>query len=80
MHSLRWPRTASRHRAARADRNVAIQLRVVGAVDLAHPAFAQLGDDFVRAEARANRQRHASEMFVETAILPSALMPRACLM
>ncbi len=32
------------------DRDIAFELGVPGAVDLAHPAFAQLGGDLVRAE------------------------------
>ena len=37
----------------RLDRDVAVESRVAGAVDIAHPARADLRDDFVRAEARA---------------------------
>ena len=32
------------------DRDVAVQLRIARAIHLAHSAFAQLGDDLVRAE------------------------------
>ena len=35
------------------ERDVAIQLRVAGAIDLPHPALANLGNDFVDAEASA---------------------------
>ena len=35
------------------ERDVAIQLRVARAIDLAHAAGAEGGEDFVRAEARA---------------------------
>ena len=40
------------------DRHVAAQAGVVGAVDLAHPARADRGDDLVRAEPRAGGERH----------------------
>jgi hypothetical protein len=40
------------------DRDVAIQLRVAGAIDLSHPARAQRRQNLVRAEASSGRQRH----------------------
>jgi hypothetical protein len=41
------------------DRDVTIQLRIAGAIDLAHPARADLGGDFIRAESGAGSQSHA---------------------
>ena len=41
-------------------RDIAVQLRVTGAVDLAHAAFADLGGDFIRAERGACAQGHES--------------------
>ena len=40
------------------DRDVAMELRVAGAVDLAHATFADLRGDFVDAETGASRQGH----------------------
>src|SRR5204863_7742647 len=40
------------------DRHVAIELRVARAIDLAHAAGAEWGDDFVRADARAGSEGH----------------------
>ncbi len=40
------------------DRHITIQLRVPRPVDLPHPAHADLGGHFVRAEARAGGQGH----------------------
>jgi hypothetical protein len=40
------------------DRDVTIQLRVAGAIHLAHPAFTNLRGHFVRAEARAGVEAH----------------------
>jgi hypothetical protein len=40
------------------DRNGAIQARVAGFVDLAHPAGPDGGEDFGRTESRASRDRH----------------------
>jgi hypothetical protein len=37
-----------------------LQIRIAGAVDLAHPAFAELSGDFVWAEASARGERHRS--------------------
>ena len=42
------------------DRDSAIEPRVAGFVDFAHPAGADGGEDFVRAEPYAGRQRHGS--------------------
>ena len=42
------------------ERHVAIELCIARAIDLAHAARAQSGDDFVRAEARASGQGHAA--------------------
>src|SRR5947207_15043966 len=39
-------------------RDVAVKLRVSGAIDLAHAARADLGDDFIRADPRTWRQSH----------------------
>ena len=44
------------------DRDVAIQLRVAGAVDLAHAARAERGNDFVRTELGTGRERHARRL------------------
>jgi hypothetical protein len=43
-----------RRRADGLDRDRPIEPRVVGAIDLAHPGFAELGDDLVRTEAAAD--------------------------
>ena len=43
------------------DRDVASQARVGGAIDLAHAAHAEWGDDLVRAEASAGGQRHSGD-------------------
>jgi hypothetical protein len=40
------------------DRHIAGEFRIPGAIDLAHSAFAQCGEDFVSAEARAGDQAH----------------------
>ena len=40
------------------DRNVAMELRITGAIDLAHAARANQRDDFVRAEASSGGQTH----------------------
>ena len=45
------------------DRDLALQLRVVRAVDLAHAAGADLGGDFVRAEAGAGSQGQTWRIF-----------------
>jgi hypothetical protein len=42
------------------DRDVAVELGVVGAIDLAHPAFAQQRDDLIRAELRSGAERHVT--------------------
>ena len=39
-------------------RDVAVQLRVVRPIHLAHPAAAEWRDDFVRADARARGKKH----------------------
>ncbi len=39
------------------DRDVAIQLRVVGAIDLAHAADTKQADDFIWTESRAGNER-----------------------
>ena len=45
-------------------RDVAIELRIARAIDLAHAAFAQLGDDLVGANSRAGRDgRHCAGTF-----------------
>src|SRR5580765_5596374 len=41
-------------------RDIAIQLRVARAIDLAHPAGTQWGKDLVRAESCAGLERHSS--------------------
>ena len=43
------------------DRDLALQLRVGRPIHLAHPAFADLGGDFVDAEAGAGREGHPGE-------------------
>ena len=40
------------------DRDLAIELGVAGAIDLAHPAGAERGENLVGAEARAGREGH----------------------
>ena len=40
------------------DRDLAMQLGVAGAIDLAHTANAERADDLVRADVCAGRQRH----------------------
>ena len=40
------------------DGHLAIECRVGGLVDLPHSAFADLGSNLIRAEARAGLQRH----------------------
>ena len=40
------------------DRDNAIQLRIMRAIHLAHPAFADLGGDFIRADTRAGTEGH----------------------
>ena len=42
------------------ERDIAIELRIARAVDLAHPAGADAGDDFVDAEARAGSERQTA--------------------
>ena len=37
-------------------RDVAIELRIARAIDLAHPAGAEGGDDFIRAETSTHRK------------------------
>ena len=39
------------------DRHLTLQLRIGGAVDLSHAAYAEQSDDFIRAEACAGCQR-----------------------
>ena len=50
-------------------RDVAIELRVARAIDLAHAACAEGRDDLVGAEARAGGQRHQSRLIVATKAL-----------
>jgi hypothetical protein len=50
-------------------RDVPLQLRVARAIDLAHAARAERGQDFVRAESRTRGQRHASRLILATAPL-----------
>ena len=40
------------------DCDLALEIGIRGAIDLAHPAGAEGGDDFIRAEARAGSQSH----------------------
>src|SRR6516165_6328716 len=49
-------RVAREHLRQPLERDVTIELRVSGAIDLAHAAFADFGDDIVRSEAAANRK------------------------
>jgi len=44
------------------DRDLALEIRVGGAIDLPHAAHADLGSDFVGAEARAGGQGHGAEV------------------
>ena len=44
-------------------RDLALQLRVGGPIDLAHAAFADLGGDSVHAEARAWIERQVVELY-----------------
>src|SRR5687767_1172012 len=46
------------------DRDVAIELRIAGAIHLSHAARAQRSDDFVRTETGARRQDHAPERII----------------
>ena len=40
------------------DGDIALQLRIAGAIDLAHAAGTERRDDFVRAKAGPGRERH----------------------
>ena len=42
------------------ERNIAIQLEIARAIDLAHPAGAEGGEDLVRTESRASGKSHLS--------------------
>ena len=42
------------------DRHVALQSRVARAIDFAHAAGADRGDDFIRAETSARSERHST--------------------
>ena len=44
------------------DRDLALEARVRGAVDLAHPSFAELGGDLVGAESLADHSNSSSQM------------------
>src|ERR1700730_15194323 len=57
------------------DGNVAIELDVARAVDLAHAACAQRRQDFVRSEARASGLRHESRLILATERLTSKEKP-----
>ena len=46
------------------DRDVTIQLRIARAIHLPHSAYADLGRDFVRAEACAGSQGHAIDVII----------------
>ncbi len=60
-------RVASEERRQNLERDVARQLAVAGAVNFAHPAGADQGDDLVGAEACAGRQAHRSLEIIRTA-------------
>ena len=55
------------------DRDVAIQLRVTRAVDLAHTAGAECGEDFVGAEARSDGQGHPATLILPSGVDDSAV-------
>ena len=60
-------RVASEERRQNLERDVARQLAVAGAVDFAHPAGADQGDDLVGAEACAGRQTHRGLEIIRSA-------------
>src|SRR5688572_31377934 len=66
-HSLA-PESFTRNRIPRKrcgqnlDRDLATELRIARAIDLAHSASADGGEDFVSAEGGARSQRHASRI------------------
>ncbi len=62
---------AGEERRQNLERDVARQLAVAGAVDFAHPAGADQGDDLVGAEAGAGRQTHRSLEIIRSAKLMS---------
>src|SRR4030095_2561636 len=43
------------------DRDITVEHRVPRAIDLTHPAFAKLREDFIRAEANAWCERHGEQ-------------------
>ena len=53
------------------DRHVALELRVARAIDLAHPAGTERGDDGVGAEARSRGQRHGAAPSLLVAPVPA---------
>src|SRR5690606_27651886 len=54
------------------DRDVAFELGIVGAIDLAHPAFAELGGDLVGTEADAGGERHGGALSLGFRAAPAA--------
>jgi hypothetical protein len=67
-------RVASEERRQNLEGDVARQLAVAGAVDFAHPASADQGDDLVGAEACAGRQTHRSLQIIRS-VKPTELRP-----
>ena len=55
-------------------RDVAIELRIAGAIDLAHAAFAQRADDLVRSDGLPWRQAHEGAAII---LVPAAARQRA---
>ena len=58
LESLKPRRVGGKRCGENLDRDVAIQSRVAGFVDLAHPAGAERCQDFVQAEASTSGKRH----------------------
>ena len=57
-------RIACERTAQNLDRNRAIESRVAGFVDLAHPAITQRGDDFIGTEPGAGREGHETPCWI----------------
>jgi hypothetical protein len=60
------------------DRHIAAELRVPRAIDLAHAARAERGEDLVRAKASADGQRHESKLILATEALVAKEKPVNC--
>ena len=59
------------------DRDVAVQFRIARAKYLPHPPFADLGRDFVNAEARAGSQGQSVTQLYERVAARTGITPRA---